>query len=251
MVKGICLFVMLGSLAVASAAQGAGFAYRATGNVLAPDQATAEAVLAKAEEYRRQVAVEWLGEELPPGAGPVAIHVQLSQTEDTGLTLPIDGPQRKFHRIWLITSRERALGTTLHHEMVHAVLATRFPGRLPPWCDEGVAGMKDDPQRVVLRRRIVEQFAQTNAWPPLQTLLEAKEISATDEAAYSVAASLMEFLLTRGDRPTFLRFAASGRDMGWDRAVRDHYGFGSVAELQTAWQRWATHRVQVSQAFAR
>lgn len=248
MVKGTCLVAVFVCLIAAPVAQGAGFAHRTTGNVMAPDQATAEAVLAKAEEYRRQVALEWLGEELPPSAGPVAIHVQFSQTEDTGLTLPIDGPERKFHRIWLITSRERALGSTLHHEMVHAVLATRFPGRLPAWCDEGVAGAKDDPERVALRRRIVEQFAQADAWPPLRTLLEAKEISTTDEAAYSVASSLVEFLLTRGDRPTFLRFAASGRDLGWDRAVRDHYGFGSVAELQTAWQRWATRRVQLSQS---
>lgn len=250
-VKGTCLAVLLGSLAIASAAKGAGFAHSANGNVLAPDQATAEAVLAKAEEYRRQVALQWLGAELPPGVGAVAIHVQFSSAEDTGLTLAIDNPQRKFHRIWLITDRQRALGSTLHHEMVHAVLATRFPGQLPAWSDEGIAGTKDDPQRVALRRRIVEQFAQTAAWPALRTLFEAKQISANDEAAYSVASSVMEFLLARGDRPTFLQFAVAGREMGWDRAVQDHYGFRSVADLQIAWQRWATHNTQLSQASAR
>lgn len=249
--KGICLAVLVGSLAFVSVAQGAGFAHSANGNVLAPDQATAEAVLAKAEECRRQVALQWFGEELPPGVGPVAIHVQFSAVEDIGLTLAIDNPQRKFHRIWLITNRERAMGSTLHHEMVHAVLATRFPGRLPSWSDEGIAGAQDDPQRVALRRQIVEQLAEAGTWPPLRTLFEAKAISPTDEAAYSVASSVMEFLLSRNDRPTFLRFVVTGRDIGWDQAVQDHYGFRSVAELQTAWQRWVTHGIQVSQAAIR
>ncbi len=250
-VKGICLGVWLGSLALASAAQGAGFAQSVNGNVLAPDQVTAEAVLAKAEEFRRQVALEWLGEELPDGAGPVAIHVQFSATEDTGLILTMDSPQRKFHRIWLITSRQRALGSTLHHEMVHAVLATRFPGLLPAWTDEGIAGAKDDPQRVALRRQVVEQFAQAGTWPPLQTLFAAKEINVNDEAAYSAASSVTEFLLTCGDRPTLFRFATAGREVGWDRAIQDHYGFRSVADLQAAWQRWVLQRMPLGQVSAR
>jgi hypothetical protein len=249
--KGICLVVVLGCLGLASTAHGAGFAYSENANVLAPDQSTAEAVLAQAEAYRRQVAIEWLGEELPPGEGPVAIHVQLSTREDTGLTLPIDSEQRKFHRIWLITSRERALGSTLHHEMVHAVLATRFPGRLPAWSDEGIAGTKDDPQRVLLRRQIVEQMAQTAAWPQLRTLLEAKELSANDETAYSVASSVVAFLLSRGDKPTLLQFATAGREQGWERAVQECYGFRSVAEFQTAWQGWATRGLEVSRVSTR
>lgn len=249
--KGIFLVVVLGGLGLASTAHGAGFAYSVNANVLAPDQATADAVLAQAEKYRRQVALEWLGEELPPGAGPVAIHVQFSATEDTGLTLPIDGPQRKFHRIWLITSRQRALGSTLHHEMVHAVLATRFPQRLPAWSDEGIAGTKDDPQRVALRRQIMEQLVQTAVWPPLGTLFEAKELSANDETAYSVASSVVAFLLSRGDQSALLQFAATGQEKGWERAVQECYGFHSMAELQTAWQRWATRGLEVSRVSVR
>ena len=55
----------------------------------------------------------------------------------------------------------------------------------------------------------------------------------------SVAASVTEYLLRRGDKARLLRFAVSGKTAGWDTALREHYGLRSAEEFQQAWQAWA------------
>ena len=88
-----------------------GFAHDETFIVYAPDQALADQVLAKAEKFRKAEAKDLLGEELEAGLGRTIITVKVSATEDNGFTWPIDHPDRKFHNVWLTTSRT---GRRLH-----------------------------------------------------------------------------------------------------------------------------------------
>jgi hypothetical protein len=69
-------------------------------------------------------------------------------------------------------------------------------------------------------------------------VLDAPVISADNRAAYSVASSLTQYLLTRGDRSTFLEFAQSGKARGWDRALKQYYKIAGVRDLESAWQAW-------------
>ena len=84
--------------------------------VLAPaGENLAQAVLDQAEVLRKEVALQWLGAELAPGRELTHITVRLSDDVDRGRTL-LCGPGRALrgdHRMWLTTSRERALGSTL------------------------------------------------------------------------------------------------------------------------------------------
>lgn len=226
-------------LVACASAQAAGFAHNGNFVVLAPDQAMAERLLDRAEFYRRQVAVDWLGEELPPSVGPVVINFALSSKEDSGLTWPADYPGRKYHKMWLTTSFERACGSTLGHEMTHAVLATQFKDQLPAWAAEGAAGLADEDDRTAIRRRILAWFAKTGNWPNLAELLDAPAVLADDQRAYATATSLTEFLLTHGDRQTLLRFAVAGKKSGWAEALQQHYRITGVGALQEAWQNWA------------
>jgi hypothetical protein len=75
-------------------------------------------------------------------------------------------------------------------------------------------------------------------------VLDAARIAETDEAAYSVAGSLVEFLLTRGDRAALIRFAVEGQKAGWDAAARTVYGLNSVAGLEAAWRDWTLRGAQ-------
>src|SRR5262245_40105063 len=85
------------------------------------DQKFAERVLERAETFRREIAVERLGAELPKGDGQSVISVALTQTEDRGLTWAKDHPQARLHDVFLRTSAENAVGSTLRHEIAHTV----------------------------------------------------------------------------------------------------------------------------------
>lgn len=200
----------------------------------------AQQVLTRAEEFRRDIAVEWFGETLPPSVGRAIVHVKLSTDEDKGLTWIKDNPLRRQHAVYLTTTAGNALGATLQHEIVHVVLATQFPPpkRLPAWVEEGIASRYDDDQRRETRGQVLNWIARTQNWPNLSDVLQRRVIPARDEQAYAVAASLVKFLLTQGKKKDLLHFAALGGHIGWDRAIHDSYQFATVYDLEAAWQAW-------------
>jgi hypothetical protein len=245
--QSIC-FVALFLATLAGSATAAEFARSPNFMILADERELAEAVLARAEQYRREIAVEWLGEPLPEGIGAAMINVRLTSDEDNALTWPTDpASQRQFHRVWLNGTRQQVTGPVLKHELTHVVLATWLPQRLAPWADEGVASRYDDANRAAQRRQAVQWFVRTGDWPRLERVLNAETITADDAASYAIAASLADFLLERGNRATLLRFAVDGGSRGWDAALESHYGLADVADLQTAWQDWASERSAAGQ----
>jgi hypothetical protein len=234
-------------LLVPSPSRAAGFAHNENFTVFAPavpsqeaGQAFAEELLAKADQYRKEIATYWLGEELPPGVGHTIINVDFTGAKDTALTWVKDNPRRKYHTLYLSTSPERALGSTLAHEVSHVVLATRFPhpNRLAAWLEEGIAGKYDDALRIQTRRKLLSWFSRTGNWPRLEMILTAEEILAKDECSYAVATSLTDFLISLRDKGTLLAFGRSAGERGWDAALRKHYGISDVSALQADWRRW-------------
>jgi len=235
--KAVSCAVFLFCLGLPSTLFAVGFAHNETFIVYAPDQALADQVLAKAQEFRKAEAKDLLGVELEPRAGRTIITVEVSATEDSGFTWPIDHPDRKFHSTWLTTSRERAAGSTLRHEIRHIVLNTRFPDRLPAWIEEGLASRSDDGERQRVWRETAAAFSQS-AWPDIHTLVEAKSIHSTDRATYGASTSLVNYLLTRGDMPKLLQFATMGKKSGWDSALDQCYGIRSLREFESQWHAW-------------
>ncbi len=224
-----------------------GYAKSDNFTVLTPKQATAQAadqyaedVLQTAELMRSEIARRWLGQELPSRQGPTIVTVSFEADSDRGLTWAIDDPRRRYHSLFLATSPELALGSTLAHEMVHVVLATRFPHpkRLPAWLEEGIASQYDDGGRQQKRQQQIMEIIRTRRWPRIAHVLAAKNIPATDTQAYTVAASVTALLLARDDdKENLLAFGQSGSQQGWDAALQEHYGITSVDQLQTIWQR--------------
>jgi hypothetical protein len=202
----------------------------------------ADKVLRRAEELRRDVALEWLGAELPEGKGMTHITVELSKEKDEGLTW-LCGPGRAFggdHRMFLSTSRERALGSTLEHEVTHVVLAVRFPKGMPAWANEGIASQADDEERHKIRRDLYRQWARSGQWPSLQKVLYQRTIAPSDQAGYAASSSLVEFLLIKGERRELIAFIEQAGQDGWDAALGKSYGIAGIAQLQRQWQAWAS-----------
>lgn len=241
------IWCMVAVVAVSSRADAAGFAMSDNFTILTPacptqQDATAYAreVLESAEAWRSEIARHWLGEELPPGAGRTTVNVSFSDKQDTGLTWATDHPQRRDHTLYLTTTPDRALGTTLAHEMVHVVLATRFPSprRLAAWLEEGIASSYDDGARQAARKQSLSWIARTGNWPDVEALLNSPNLNARDATAYATASSITEFLLTRGDRHTLLEFGQYAGERGWDAALARYYRIPSTADLERSWQQW-------------
>jgi hypothetical protein len=246
------MFCMLCVLAFAARVDAAGFAMSENFTVLTPAyptqqdaQAYAHEVLASAESWRSEIARQWLGDELPPGVGPTTVNVSFSEEQDAGLTWAKDNPQRKYHTLYLTTTPDRALGSTLAHEMAHVVLATRFPHpqRLAAWIEEGIASSYDDPPRQATRKRLLSWIAKTGNWPDAVDLLNSPNIDTRDKTAYVTASSLTAFLLSRGDKPTLLEFGQYAHKAGWDAALHKYYRIDSTADLQRSWQQWVQQAV--------
>jgi hypothetical protein len=229
------LFVCLAS----AAGFAAGTARSENFTVIAPTAELAEAVSAQAEVFRKQAALDWLGKELPDGVSRTVISVSVSADRDDGLTWPRDRPEQKFHQVWLTTSKQHAIGTTLQHEVLHTVLATfAAPDFLVPWANEGIASQVDDAARKQSRAQIAARWASTGRWPQLQALLTTARITHDDAETYAAAASFTQFLASHGGKSLVLDFAKSGRHGDWDQAARDCYRARDVADLQARWQTW-------------
>ena len=246
LVSNAACFAYMG-LVNSSNANAAGYVHNENFIIYTPSDTSAEVshqfanrVLAKAEEYRKQIAKEWVGQKLPPSVGRTVINVKLSDAEDKGLTWAIDDPRRTLHTIYLTTSRERAIGSTLKHEITHVVLATQFPhpNRLPAWLEEGIASRYDDDARIATRQSILNWYARTRNWPKLQRVLTADRIIDDDKTAYAVSSSLVNYLLTRADKAELLRFGHAGARHGWKQALAKHYQIEGVEQLQQSWQKW-------------
>jgi hypothetical protein len=232
---------------VPSAVNANGFAHNANFVVYTPhqtsqaeDQAFAELVLQRAEEFRQEFARQWLGKPLPNGAGESVIYVAFSRSEDRGLTWAKDHPNRTLHNVYLTTTPENAAGSTLRHEVAHTVLATQYahPNRLPSWVEEGIASRYDDDARRAARDELLHSWARNGTAPRLAHLLEMPDMRSFDESSYAAATSLVSYLLTQGDEQKLLRFAVDAQRGGWPGALESHYGIADYRDLQFRWQAW-------------
>jgi len=243
--SGMTLCTVLRFLAATS--YGAGIAYNENFTICTPAQPTqkegqafAELVLDMAEQYRREIAQDLLVEELPPGVGRTMISVRFSHQEDAGVTWAKDNPERRYHNVYLTTTPQRALGSTLKHELAHVVLATRFPHpeRLPPWLEEGLASRYNDDERKTTHQRIMNWFSRTGNWPRLENILHTTRILADDTSIYATAASLTEYLLSQKDIETLFCFAQAAKSIPLDTALQKYYAIHNMKVLQSRWQAW-------------
>jgi len=256
----VCQFLLLVGLVATNRLEAAGFVHSPNFIVLTPPVPSqeaadvfAKAVLERAEVLRRQIAIEWLGQELPPSIGQVMLNVNFSNQPDNGLTWAKDNPDRKFHALFIETSPGQLPQGLLAHEMAHCILATKYPppGRLPAWLEEGIASQYDDENRQQIRQRIVGWYVTTGQWPRLASVLAAQRVHSDDQEAYTLAATVTQLLLERGDRQKLLQFGERVGQLGMDRALHQSYGIANTAELELLWQARYSRNVAAAQSITR
>ena len=100
-----------------------------------PDPNLAQQVAQAAEKYRRDLAVEWLGQAMPNWSQPCVMTVRAGPRLGAGgaTTFQFQNGEVFDWRMTIQGSQERILDSVLPHEITHMVFASRFRRPLPRW----------------------------------------------------------------------------------------------------------------------
>ena len=138
-----------------------------------------------AERFRSQLALEWLGYELPRWPLPCPIRVIVGPGVPAGGETSFVFVPRRFgfagtsrgevpsHQPadWNMIvrgSRKRVLDSVLPHEVTHTIFATHFGRPLPRWIDEGACTTVEHISERSKQHRLLYQFPDDGSWHRLQ-----------------------------------------------------------------------------------
>jgi hypothetical protein len=233
-------------LGLALAARGASPAnaagYKTTNfTVSAPTPQLAKEIGDRAEACRRELAILWLGEELPAWAKPCPIHAKVAPKMGAGgaTSFVFDRGEVFGWKMNIQGSRERILDSVVPHEVTHTVFASYFRRPLPRWADEGACTTVEHRSEVAKQERMLVEFLKTGRGIAFSEMFAMKDYPSDVMPLYSQGHSLAQWLIENRGRKAFLEFLADGmQDENWTRAVEQHYGFNGLYPMQTAWLDW-------------
>lgn len=207
----------------------------------APTPTLARRIGEAAEQYRHDLAIEWLGQPLPRWSRPCPIAAQVApQLGAGGATSFVFDKGEVFN--WTMTiqgSEERILDSVLPHEITHTIFATHFRQPLPRWADEGACTTVEHPVERARQHRLLVEFLSTGRGIAFPEMFAMREYPADVLPLYSQGYSLARFLIERGGRHKYVAFVGDGlATENWSAALGSHYGVGDLAQLQHVWLEW-------------
>lgn len=231
-----------------------GASYRTPNFVVqAPTPEIAQQVGQYAEHYRREKAILWLGQEMRTWGQPCPLRVQVTMQGAGGATsFAFDQGYILSQDMHIEGSLDRLLASVLPHEITHTVFAHYFRTPVPRWADEGGSVLSEDKQERDRHDHMVRNILNTPGRAiPLRRLFNLRDYPNDVMVLYAEGFSVTDFLVAQSSRSVFLAFVAQGMRGDWDEAVRTHYRYKSVEELEKAWlQRLRDTRRQPQQLLA-
>lgn len=245
------VFALMAAPGIASAAN-----YTTTNfTVTAPDEKLARMFGEQAEEYRKQKALEWLGQEMPTWPKRCPISIRITEAGAGGATsftfsgdanrgivasqqMDIHGPVRQL------------LNSVLPHEVTHTVFAYHFGRPVPRWADEGGSVLSEnDEERSSHDIRCREILNQGKAFR-LNVLFRMVDYPHDMIVLYAEGYSVSAYLVDRGGngregRRKLLQFLESGMQgstqqshgtvESWNAAAQRVYGVDTSDALEGQW----------------
>lgn len=216
--------------------------YRTTNfTVSAPTPELAKEIGDRAEVSRRDLAVEWLGQELPPWNKPCPIHARVAPKLGAGgaTSFVFDRGQVFGWKMNIQGSRERILDSVVPHEVTHTIFASYFRRPLPRWADEGACTTVEHRSEIAKQERMLIEFLKTKRGIAFSDMFVMKDYPSDVMPLYAQGHSLAQWLIESRGRKAFIEFLGDGmQDENWPRAIERHYGFDSLASLQETWLDW-------------
>jgi hypothetical protein len=207
--------------------------------VTAPTPQLAQEVCQAAEAMRRDLAIEWLGQELPPWRDICPISVKLDAGAGGATSFVFQGGMPTQWTMSIQGTRERILDSVLPHEITHTIFATHFGRPLPRWADEGGATTVEHTSEKTKQDHLLVRFLTTDRGIPFNNMFAMRDYPKDILPLYSQGYSLVRYLLDQGGKRKYVEYIGEGlRTNNWTAATQRYYGFGSLSELQVAWVDW-------------
>ena len=241
----IRLAILATALTVLSTSQSLGASHRTENFIVtAPTPHLAQRIGETAEQYRKELAVEWLGEEMRPWARPCPITATVRPDLGAG-----GATSFVFHHgevfgweMVIQGSEERILDSVLPHEVTHTLFATHFRQPLPRWADEGACTTVEHHSEKLRHQKLLLDFLKTGRGIPMDQMFAMTEYpqnKAEILPLYSQAFSVARYMIQHGGKRKFVAFVEDGLENGdWATATRTHYGYNDLANLQNTWLDW-------------
>ena len=206
-----------------------------------PDPALAARISQAAEQYRRDLAVAWLGKAMPNWSQPCTMTVQVGPNLGAGgaTTFMFDRNEVYGWRMSIQGSAERILDSVLPHEITHMVFASHFRQPLPRWADEGGATSVEHVSERAKHHGMLDQFLRTGRGIAFNRMFVMREYPPDIMPLYAQGYALAEYLIQQRGRREYVAFLDDGlRDDQWARAIQRHYGYATAGALQKTWLAW-------------
>jgi RNA polymerase sigma factor (sigma-70 family) len=241
--------------------------------VHAPTAVMARVIASEAEYHRRELALKWLGKELPRWSNPCEIRYKPS-TEFGGAMRTFAHEKNRAGELVLSSAEVGLSGpflpvltAPLPREVMHVILASVLGQSRQRWAEEGIALLAEPEEDQAVRDTQVRELLNAGRGFRLKVLLRMTEYP-KDFAVLLPAQShsLARFLLSRpvpdgvpglkelphvggmfqvrgaSAHQRLILFASLGAQgntaESWARAAETVYGFKSVDELEEAWLDW-------------
>ncbi|MFM8377905.1 MAG: hypothetical protein ACKOB1_01110 [Planctomycetia bacterium] len=207
----------------------------------APTEQLARRIGDAAEQYRHDLAVEWLGAPLPRWSRPCPIKAQVAPHLGAGgaTSFVFDAGEVFGWTMTIQGSEERILDSVLPHEVTHTIFASHFRRPLPRWADEGACTTVEHPVERARQHRLLLEFLTTGRGIAFPEMFAMREYPADVLPLYSQGYSLARYLIERGGRHKYVTFVGEGLATDdWSGALARHYGVGNLAQMQQIWLDW-------------
>jgi len=211
--------------------------------VQAPTEKIARQVAATAEKFRKKLAIQWYGHEIPNWGERCSVRVRVGKNLGAGgsTRFRFDRGEVYGWNMEVQGSLERVLDSVIPHEVNHTILACYFRRKVPRWADEGAATVVEHISEKQRQVELAERLVREGNRIPLRVLLSMTQYPSRSKeimAMYAQGYSLTQFLLQRGGRRHFLRFLKDAHHRGWERAIAAFYDVSNIESLEQKWTGW-------------
>jgi hypothetical protein len=119
------------------------------------------------------------------------------------------------------------------------IFATHFGRPLPRWADEGACTTVEDISERQKQHDMLYEFLTTRRGIAFNEMFAMTEYPSDVLPLYSQGYSLARYFIAQGGKRKFIDYVGDGMKWNnWTRATQQHYGYGSLSDLQVTWLDW-------------